>query len=131
MGGEATEPITIPTISISFEDGDPMINALNNGESITGRIIDNGPLADLVMKDGDLDQGIIAHEYGHGISTRLVGGRNNSNCLLSLAFEEQMGEGWSDFFALVMTQKLTDTAEQPRGIGTYVLGQDVLGSGIR
>ncbi|EAP87535.1 T9SS-dependent M36 family metallopeptidase [Croceibacter atlanticus] len=130
-GGEATEPITIPTISISFEDGDPMINALNNGESITGRIIDNGPLADLVMKDGDLDQGIIAHEYGHGISTRLVGGRNNSNCLLSLAFEEQMGEGWSDFFALVMTQKLTDTAEQPRGIGTYVLGQDVLGSGIR
>ena len=42
-----------------------------------------------------------------------------------------MGEGWSDFFALVMTQQITDTAEQPRGIGTYVLGQDALGSGIR
>ena len=130
-GGEPTDPISIPTISLSLGDGAPIIDALNNGETITGRLVDNGPLADLVMKDGDLDQGIIVHEYGHGISTRLVGGRNNSNCLLSLAFEEQMGEGWSDFFGLVMTQKLTDTAEQPRGIGTYVLGQNTLGSGIR
>jgi hypothetical protein len=39
-----------------------------------------------------------AHEYGHGISTRLVGGRNQVQCLLSQAFEEQMGEGWSDFW---------------------------------
>ena len=130
-GGEPTDPINIPTISLSLEDGDPIINALNNGETVTGRIVDNGPLSDLVMKDGDLDQGIIAHEYGHGISTRLVGGRNNTSCLSSLLYEEQMGEGWSDFFALVMTQQITDTAEQPRGIGTYVLGQDALGSGIR
>jgi hypothetical protein len=29
----------------------------------------------------DFDNGIIAHEYGHGISTRLAGGANNSSCL--------------------------------------------------
>jgi hypothetical protein len=34
-----------------------------------------------VNSDGDFDNGIIAHEYGHGISTRLAGGRNNSSCL--------------------------------------------------
>jgi hypothetical protein len=31
--------------------------------------------------DGDLEAGIIIHEYGHGISTRLTGGPANSNCL--------------------------------------------------
>ena len=25
------------------------------------------------LRDGDLDAGIVVHEYGHGISTRLVG----------------------------------------------------------
>ena len=32
-------------------------------------------------RDGDLDAGIITHEYTHGISTRLTGGPANSNCL--------------------------------------------------
>jgi extracellular elastinolytic metalloproteinase len=34
-------------------------------------------------RDGDLDATIIIHEYGHGISTRLTGGPDNSNCLSS------------------------------------------------
>jgi len=41
--------------------------------------------------DGDLDNGIIAHEYGHGISIRLTGGPSDSDCLNN---SEQMGEGW-------------------------------------
>jgi extracellular elastinolytic metalloproteinase len=32
-------------------------------------------------RDGDLESGIIIHEYAHGISTRLTGGPANSNCL--------------------------------------------------
>jgi extracellular elastinolytic metalloproteinase len=32
-------------------------------------------------RDGDLDATIVYHEYGHGISTRLVGGPSNSSCL--------------------------------------------------
>jgi len=32
-------------------------------------------------RDGDFDNGIIAHEYGHGISNRLVGGPSNTSCL--------------------------------------------------
>jgi extracellular elastinolytic metalloproteinase len=130
-GGEPSTPITIPSISISFEDGDALIQAINGGETIEGRVVDRGPIEDTIQKDGDFDQGIIAHEYAHGISTRLTGGRERFDCLLSQAFEEQMGEGWSDWAGLITTQKLDDTAEQPRGIGTYVLGQDVLGSGIR
>ena len=44
-------------------------------------------------RDGDLEAGIVIHEYGHGISTRLTGGPANSGCL---GFGEAggMGEGW-------------------------------------
>jgi extracellular elastinolytic metalloproteinase len=130
-GGEEYKPIVIPAISISFEDGEALIAALENEETISGVLRDEGPLTDLVQRDGDVDQGIIAHEYGHGISTRLVGGRNISNCLRTQAFNEQMGEGWSDFFGLVTTQRLTDTEDTVRGIGTYVQFQGNDGAGIR
>ncbi|MBK8225897.1 MAG: M36 family metallopeptidase [Flavobacteriales bacterium] len=79
-------------------------------------------------RDSDLDNGIIAHEYGHGISNRLVGGPSNTSCLGNA---EQMGEGWSDYFGIVMTMKATDTPTTGRGVGTYVLGQATTGVGIR
>ncbi|MFT7602900.1 MAG: extracellular elastinolytic metalloproteinase, partial [Saprospiraceae bacterium] len=78
--------------------------------------------------DGDLDNGIIAHEYGHGISNRLTGGPSTTSCLGNA---EQMGEGWSDFFGIWMTIEQGDNHADPRGIGTYVLGQDPSGLGIR
>lgn len=77
-------------------------------------------------RDGDLDNGVIAHEYGHGISNRLVG--NNVNCLTN---NEQMGEGWSDWIGLMMTIEPGDQGIDRRGIGTYVIGQGVTGGGIR
>lgn len=84
--------------------------------------------------DGDFDNGIIAHEYGHGWSIRLTGGPANSSCLQNA---EQGGEGWSDYAALMfgtnwasLTPTIT-SANIPRGIGTYALGQDVTGLGIR
>jgi extracellular elastinolytic metalloproteinase len=79
-------------------------------------------------KDGDLDNGIIAHEYGHGISTRLAGGPNNSGCLSG---DEQQGEGWADWFALMVTLKSSDLGANGRGIGTYARNQLPTGPGIR
>ncbi|MFN3875588.1 MAG: M36 family metallopeptidase, partial [Flavobacteriales bacterium] len=79
-------------------------------------------------RDSDLDNVIIAHEYGHGISMRLVGGPANTSCLGNA---EQMGEGWSDYFGLVMTMKPGDSGPVGRGVGTYVKGQGVNGVGIR
>lgn len=78
-------------------------------------------------RDGDFDSGIIAHEYGHGISTRLVGGPGTN----ALGGSEQMGEGWSDFFGLMLTMKAGDIGTDGRGIGTYALGQPTTGDGIR
>lgn len=77
----------------------------------------------------DFDNGVITHEYGHGISNRLTGGPANTSCLSNA---EQMGEGWSDFFALMLvTNWATAQANDTRGIGTYVLGQSTSGVGIR
>lgn len=85
------------------------------------------------QKDGDVDNGIIVHEFGHGISNRLTGGPAQDACLSS---GEQMGEGWSDYYSLMATQdwatsQLTDGFTKPRGIGTYALGQATSGTGIR
>jgi Fungalysin metallopeptidase (M36) len=45
--------------------------------------------------------------------------------------DEQMGEGWSDFIALVLTARPIDTATTSRGIGNYVLYEDATGFGVR
>jgi len=79
-------------------------------------------------RDGDLDNPVIAHEYGHGISIRLTGGPSQVDCLRNA---EQMGEGWSDYFGLILSMRPTDTADQARGIGTYLFGQPATGAGIR
>jgi extracellular elastinolytic metalloproteinase len=79
-------------------------------------------------RDGDLDAGIVFHEYGHGISNRLVGGPANVNCLTN---RQQPGEGLSDWWALAQTAEVGDTGADPRGMGTYALGQPTSGLGIR
>ncbi|MCP3138025.1 M36 family metallopeptidase [Pyxidicoccus xibeiensis] len=79
-------------------------------------------------RDGDLDAGIVVHEYGHGISNRLVGGPSNVSCLTN---RQQPGEGISDFLSLWFTALPTHTAALGRGVGTYALNQPTTGAGIR
>jgi extracellular elastinolytic metalloproteinase len=79
-------------------------------------------------KDGDFDNGVIIHEFGHGVSNRLTGGPGASGCLSG---QEQMGEGWSDYLGVIMTMKPGDMAETPRPIGTYLFGQGPNGGGLR
>ncbi|WP_445431240.1 T9SS-dependent M36 family metallopeptidase [Chryseobacterium indoltheticum] len=122
MGGtDAT--VTIPSILITNSEG----------EYIKAKLAANTPVnVDLRLDakyDGSFDNGIVSHEYGHGISNRLTG--TGYNCLNSGSSKEQMGEGWSDFFALMLTNKPGDNASVARGIGTYASGQAITGSGIR
>lgn len=79
-------------------------------------------------KDGDFDNLVITHEYGHGISNRLTGGASNAGCLNNV---EQMGEGWSDFYGVLLTMNVGDTGTDERGIGTYLFGQGIGATGIR
>ena len=124
LGGDSGT-ITIPSGMVSQGDGEAIIAALENGDDINVTIAGGGGPNRI---DGDLDNGIVAHEYGHGISTRLTGGRFNAGCLFNA---EQMGEGWSDYFGLMLTMTADDTAEQGRGIGNYAVNQPITGPGIR
>lgn len=111
----------IPTIIVERSTRDIIQDALLQGPvSVTIGVPD--------YIDSGFDNGVIAHEYAHGISNRLTGGPAEPFCLFN---DEQMGEGWSDFFTLVMTVRPGDDGTLPRGIGNYVIGNGQRGPGIR
>ncbi len=118
--------ITIPIVMLASGDCQRIRQNLEDIQLTLQTPADNNVGPDQL--DGDFDNGIIAHEYGHGISIRLTGGGGNANCLVN---DEEMGEGWSDFFTLITSAKPSDQGTDSRGIATYVLREDEDGTGIR
>jgi uncharacterized repeat protein (TIGR01451 family) len=115
----------IPSVFITFEDCVELRNRVAAGDSVSVTFQTPPPV------DGDFDNGIVAHELGHGVSNRLVGGPNNTSCLFN---DEQMGEGWSDFMTLATSPKtLLDNPDgsERRGIGNYATQNGTDGAGIR
>ena len=136
MGGveDPAYPITIPSVMVTEDAGATIRQVMDSGNEVIVSLKDD-PAPDV---DGDFDNGIIVHEYGHGISNRLTGGPATTSCLPTQVrvgnqtlTTEQMGEGWSDWFALMMTMKKGDTREKIRGMGTYAVGEPTDGIGIR
>jgi PKD repeat protein len=125
MGG-TSNIVNIPSVMISQTDGNTIKEQLLLGGAVNATISDGGSPSQ--FRDSDFDNGIIAHEYGHGISNRLTGGPSNSGCLQNA---EQMGEGWSDWFGLMLTLEPGDAGSDSRGIGTYAGGQSTIATGIR
>ena len=134
MGGaEHAADVTIPSVFISSQECNRI--KLSAGSGLIASLV--APNSGGVLKrDGSLDGGIVAHEYGHGVSNRLTGGPGASGCLNASGSDEAeeangMGEGWSDFFALITTVKPGDVGNKRRGIGTYAIKEGVNGKGIR
>ncbi|ASK30937.1 metalloprotease [Chryseobacterium sp. T16E-39] len=125
--GGSDASITIPTIMIGKSEGEFLVNQLTAGTTVNGTL--KYDKQNYIYKDGSLDNGVVAHEYGHGISNRLTG--TGSSCLSWIDDNEQMGEGWSDFFALMVTNRPGDNASVPRGMGTFTKGQQINEAGIR
>lgn len=117
--------ITIPAVFITKEDGDALVLEMANGP-VNVKL--ESPTNLYLFADGDFDNGIIGHEVGHGISNRLIGGPTNASCMNN---GEQMGEGWSDWFGLMLQIKPEDTGAEARGIGTYAINEPITGGGIR
>lgn len=68
-------------------------------------------------RDSSVDSDVVFHEYGHGISNRLIG---NGSTALSGTQSGAMGEGWSDYWAI--------TINNDGAVGEYVVNNAV---GIR
>ncbi|PZU84064.1 MAG: metalloprotease [Chryseobacterium sp.] len=123
MGGtDAT--VTIPGVLTENAEGELIKSKIATFNNVNANIKDNS-----VWIDGSLDNGIVAHEYGHGISNRNTG--NGYSCLNTSSDNEQMGEGWSDFFALMLTNRPGDDENVPRGIGSFAINENPGGGGIR
>lgn len=122
MGGVDTLPDpVIPSILISGSTANQLRSALDIEDV-------NATISVPDYLDSGFDNGIVAHEYAHGISNRLTGGPAEAFCLFN---DEQMGEGWSDFFTLVTSVAPDDNGNAPRGIGNYVIRSGPQGPGIR
>lgn len=120
--GQVGDQATIPSVFLGQSNGDTIKAELGAGVNVTL----SPPTRP--NRDSDMDAGVITHEYGHGISIRLTGGAANAGCL---AGDEQAGEGWSDFWALVLFADPGDTRAMSRGIGNYLEFQEDGGPGIR
>ena len=120
---EPDNSITIPGFFIQYD------TAKKIKTSGSGNV--NATLAYAPFIDGEIDNTIPTHEYGHGISNRLVGGAKNVSCLQNA---EQMGEGWSDWYAIMITQNWATSSvsgDHIRAIGNYAAGVDTNYTGIR
>ena len=113
--------VTIPSLRLTQVDGNRVRAAIPAG--MTARMFRGGT----INVDGTIDNQIVAHEWGHYLSNRLVG--NGSGLYTEHA--RGMGEGWSDWYALMFTMDAADSGAQSRGIGNYLFGYGASGGGIR
>ncbi|RJS20708.1 histidine kinase [Corallococcus sp. H22C18031201] len=102
LGGEEPK-ITIPVQSISQATAAAWKTETDKGETLSLKMRRSPDLD----RDGTIDNGIIAHEWGHYISNRLVG---NSAGLVNNQ-GRSMGEGWADFHAMLMQVKASDVTK--------------------
>ncbi|MCC6334141.1 MAG: myxosortase-dependent M36 family metallopeptidase [Myxococcales bacterium] len=110
-----TDPsITIPSLSLSQADGNALKAELANGPVAVSLARPFVP-----MRDGTIDNTIVAHEWGHYLSNRLVADSSG----LTNQQGRGMGEGWGDFIALLLMVR-EDDAQQAANAnfqGTYAV----------
>lgn len=125
MGG-SDNTITIPGVFVGRDTALKMISYIKNSQAVNCSLYPSPAI------DAALDNTISPHEYAHGISNRLAGGPQTVSCLNN---GEQMGEGISDYYALMATTDwanvdVTDGGKR-RPIGNYAFGLDTTYDGIR
>ena len=101
MSGE-DESINIPSMMVSQNEGAAIYAVLDADETVSVDMFKND--LSRVFKDSSWDNAIVAHEWGHYISNRLVG--NGSG--LSSNQASSMGEGFGDFHALLLASEEDD-----------------------
>ncbi|KAG8738370.1 hypothetical protein FRC10_006946 [Ceratobasidium sp. 414] len=67
-------------------------------------------------RDGALENDVMAHEYGHGVSNRMTGG-GTGRCLQTME-AAGLGEGWSDTLASLV--EITSAEDKDFTLGSYV-----------
>ena len=87
----ADNSITIPSVFIGLTDGNSLKGLLPASGTI--RLADPPPL----QRDGDVDSDIVWHEYGHGLTWRMIGH-------MSGPMAGAIGEGMGDVLAVIANE---------------------------
>jgi hypothetical protein len=106
--GGADATVTIPGVLVGQTDGTTIKNGLGASATGTVRITDPPP----IQRDGDLDSDIVWHEYGHGLTWRMI-----DRMYGPLA--GAIGEGMADVLALLVNENDVIgeySFDDPRGI---------------
>ena len=109
-GGSPTYTGRDNAYMLTLPDGIPPWSGMFLWEPIDDAF--EGPCA-----DGDLDAGVIQHEYSHGLSNRYVGSEDGS---LGTHQSGSMGEGWGDWYALDYLHR--NGYQKDSVLGGYVTG---------
>ncbi len=106
------DAITIPVLMVSQSNGATLKNSLP-GSATVRRIVG-------VDRDGTQDNMVIAHEWGHYISNRLINDANG----LTTNMARGLGEGWADFHSMLLHVKAEDAliSANANFSGTYEMG---------
>jgi len=107
--------ITIPVLGVTLATGNTLKTALGLGAvNVTMN------RAASIRRDGTIDDQIVAHEWGHFISNRLVGNAAG----LSTNMSGGLGEGWGDFHSMLLTVRAEDilVPSNSNWSGTYGAG---------
>lgn len=102
-GDDVDNAVQIPNMSISQNDGAAIYAAMANDDVFISMFNTSTP----EFKGSSFDNGIVAHEWGHYISNRLIGdgaGLGNNQ-------GRSMGEGWGDFHALLLLSDESDALQ--------------------
>jgi hypothetical protein len=98
--------VTIPSLMVTSAQGMQLLTAMASGV-VTATI----SRVAAPFRDAAMDTSLMAHEWGHSLTSRLVGG--------GVGFTGQqargLAEGWSDFVALLLTIEAQD-ATAPAGM---------------
>jgi len=89
--GDLDNTITISSLFIGKTDGAGLKASLP--ANAAARLTNPPPR----QRDGDLDADIVFHEYGHGLTWRMIGG-------MSGKMSGAIGEGMSDTLAIILTE---------------------------
>ncbi|HSX62570.1 MAG TPA: M36 family metallopeptidase [Tahibacter sp.] len=121
-GGVGNDPLIVEIM-----DGSGINNA--NGSSTADGVSPRIQLyewnATSPRREGSFDATTFLYAYGMVLHARIAGTSCNGNA-------ERPASGYNDFFGILLTTNFAHaTPTQPRGLGTYVLGQPVNGTGIR